>query len=65
MCLDIIVRLFYHFFPYCELSHFSPFIYKRLERLVSATPRYSFCTDYYENVHAFSSWYDDLPVVWM
>ena len=36
--LDIIVRLFFVTFPYCELSHFSPFIYKQLVPLVSATP---------------------------
>ena len=29
--------IFCHF-PYCELSHFSPFIYKQLVPLVSATP---------------------------
>ena len=37
--LDIIVRSFIlSLFPHCELSHFSPFIYKQLVPLVSATP---------------------------
>ena len=36
--LDIIVRLFLSLFPHCELSHFSPFIYKQLVHLVSSTP---------------------------
>ena len=36
--LDIIVRSFLSPFPYCELSHFSPFINKELVSLVSATP---------------------------
>ena len=24
-----------------------------------------FCTDYFETLHAFSSWYEDVHVVWM
>ena len=36
--LDVIVRLFLSLFPHCELSHFSPFIYKQLVPFVSATP---------------------------
>ena len=29
---------FLSLFPHCELNHFSPFIYKQLVSLVSATP---------------------------
>ena len=36
--LDISVRSFCHFFPHCELSHFSPSIYTQWVPLVSATP---------------------------
>ena len=36
--LGIIVRTFLSLFPHSELSHFSPFIYKQWEPLVSATP---------------------------
>ena len=24
-----------------------------------------FCTDYFETLHVFSSWYEDVHVVWM
>ena len=37
-CLDIIVRCFLSLFPHCELSHFSPFIYKQLVPLMNTTP---------------------------
>ena len=60
------IQLLDHFlllFPYCELSHFSPFIYKQLVPLVSATP----LTVLYrlETLHVFSSWYEDVHVIWM
>ena len=29
MNLDVIVRLFFSLFPHCELSHFSPSIYRQ------------------------------------
>ena len=36
--LGIIVRTFLSLFPHCELSHFSPSIYRQWVPLVSATP---------------------------
>ena len=36
--LDITIKLFLSLFPHCELSYFSPFIYKQLVPLVAATP---------------------------
>ena len=36
--LGIIVRTFLSLFPHCELSHFSPSVYRQWVPLVSATP---------------------------
>ena len=113
--LGIIVRTFFVTFPHCELSHFSPSVYRQWVPLVSPFffflyqsfwnfayiffmvwgcacgldiivrlffvtfstlwtfhPLYinswyllwaqlllQFCTNYYETLHAFSSWYED------
>ena len=55
---------FLSLFPHCELSHFSPSVYRQWVLLVSAT-RLQFCTDRFKTLHMFSSWYEDVHVVWM
>ena len=41
--LGIIVRTFLSLFPHCELSHFSPLVYRQWVSLVSATPLTVLC----------------------
>ena len=57
--LVIIVRSFLSGFPHCELSHFSP-LYINSCYPLWAQLLLQFCTDYYETLHVFSSWYEDL-----
>ena len=62
--LDIIVRLFLLLFPHCELSHFTP-QYINSGYLLWAQLLLQFCTDRFETLHMFSSWYEDVHVVWV
>ena len=61
---DIIVRTFFSFFPHCELSHFSPSVYRQWVPLVSATPL-TVLYDRFETLHKCSSWYEDMHVIWI
>ena len=54
--LDIIVRLFFVIFhPQCIDSGY--LLWAQLLR--------QFCTDHFETLHMFSSWYEDVHVVWI
>ena len=61
--LNIIVRSFLSLLPHCELSHFSPSIYRQWVSLVSATPL-TVCIDRSELWHVFA-WYEDVYEVWL
>ena len=50
-------------FPHCELSHFLPSIYRQWVPLVSATPLTVLDWLFWNFV--FSSWYEDVYVVWV
>ena len=62
--VDIIVRSVLSLFPYWELSHFFTLnvwtVGTSCERLLL-----QFCTNRYGTLHAFSPWYEDVPVVWI
>ena len=57
-------RLFFVIFPHCEHRHFSLFIYIKSSYLIWARLLH-FCTYYYETLFAFSTWYEDVHVVWI
>ena len=62
--LDIIVSLCFVTFSTLWTVIFHP-LYVNSWYLLWAQLLLQFCKDYYETLHAFSSWYEDVHVVWM
>ena len=57
VCIQLLEYLRF-FFPYCELSRFTPSISRQWVPLVSVISL-TCCTDSYEVLHVFSSCYED------